>query len=306
MWDNMLVVVSTDNGGPQYMSNRGYQLWGSGNNRPLRGGKTSEFNGGLRANSWVTGGLIPSSMRGKESNALMHIADWYATFCHLAGVDPKDDAETAVDLPGVDSINQWPVISGETKKNQRTWIQSSPVTLIDHGGKWKIMTGADPGSINTNTVPGYVPFDMYNVGYYTGYPYDSAIPGAILGSFDEACLSDQNTRDARGHSFANMLNCSAGYDCTAGCLFNLDEDPNEEVDVAAQNPEIHAEMMAKVANYSKLWTKEEPWGVFNPIRSGSDPRYDGPDKCFGVECTSMKTCDEFVYVTGFYSWAAEE
>eukprot|EP00929_Paragymnodinium_shiwhaense_P033328 TRINITY_DN18316_c0_g1_i2.p1 TRINITY_DN18316_c0_g1~~TRINITY_DN18316_c0_g1_i2.p1 ORF type:complete len:422 (-),score=73.83 TRINITY_DN18316_c0_g1_i2:117-1382(-) len=64
-------------------------------------------------------------------------------------------------------------------------------------------------------------------------------------------------------------------------------------------------MKAKLMKNQKLWTKEEPWGVFNPIRAGDDDRYHGPDKCVGIECTDMKRCDEFYYATGFYSWAAD-
>lgn len=295
MWDNTIIVVSADNGGAQYMSPIGYQLWGSGNNEPLRGGKTSEFEGGIRVNSFVTGGLIPEKMRGTESHDLMHFADWYGTFCYLAGADPNDMVAVNNGLPNVDSINQWPVLSGETTTTQRTELQVSPVTLIDYGGKWKLLTGADPGSINDNTVAGYVPFDTYSLGYY---------PGGVLGSWDTACfkLKDKFTAEWKTPP---TFNCSAGLDCRKGCLFDLELDPNESKDVASENPDILASMMAKLSNHSKLWTSEEPWGVFNPVRGGDDPRYEGPDKCVGNTCTSTSKCNEFVYVTGFYSWAAD-
>eukprot|EP00930_Biecheleria_cincta_P055119 TRINITY_DN41481_c0_g1_i1.p1 TRINITY_DN41481_c0_g1~~TRINITY_DN41481_c0_g1_i1.p1 ORF type:complete len:642 (+),score=93.16 TRINITY_DN41481_c0_g1_i1:50-1975(+) len=293
MWDNTLMVVSADNGGAQYMSPIGYQLWGSGNNLPLRGAKTSDFEGGIRVNSFVTGGLIPAKMRGTELHQLMHFADWYGTFCYLAGVEQKDDVAIANGLPDVDSINQWPILSGQTTDTQRVDLQISPVTLIDYSGKWKLLTGSDPGSINSHTVPGFVPFNRYTVGYY---------PGAVLGSFDAACPT---LKAKLPEVFQKTFNCSAGMDCTNGCLFNLEEDPNEENDVSAENPEIVAHLKAKLKKNTKLWTKEEPWGVFNPIRNGEDPRYDGPDKCSGNGCTDMKKCNEFVYGTGFYSWAAE-
>eukprot|EP00929_Paragymnodinium_shiwhaense_P033329 TRINITY_DN18316_c0_g2_i1.p1 TRINITY_DN18316_c0_g2~~TRINITY_DN18316_c0_g2_i1.p1 ORF type:complete len:763 (-),score=112.99 TRINITY_DN18316_c0_g2_i1:608-2896(-) len=302
MWDNTLMVVSADNGGAQYMSDVGYQLWGSGNNHPLRGGKTSEFEGGIRVNSFVTGGLIPAKMRGTKLKNLMHVADWYATFCYLAGVDPKDEVAIENGLPDIDSINQWPVLSGQTTNNQRSDIQVSPVTLIDHGGTWKLLTGPDPGSINTHTSPGYVPFDTRSVGYFTGYPIESDVPGAVIGSWDSICPMVKKKIPA---PFNKSIHCSAGLDCRNGCLFNLDTDPNEEHDVSKSHPEILAQMKAKLTKNQKLWTKEEPWGVFNPIRAGDDPRHNGPDKCTGIECTNMSKCDEFVYGTGFYSWAAD-
>ena len=92
MWENTLMVVSADNGGAQYMSPHGYMLYGSGNNLPLRGGKASEFEGGIKVNSFVTGGIIPQAMRGTSINGLMHFADWHAPRAHtgvLAG--PRRD-----------------------------------------------------------------------------------------------------------------------------------------------------------------------------------------------------------------------
>merc|ERR1712032_579886 len=187
------------------------------------------------------------------------------TFCHLAGVEQKDEVAIANGLPDVDSINQWPVLSGQTAEAQRTDVQISAVTLIDHAGKWKLLTGSDPGSINEHTVPGFVPFDRYAVGYWTGYPFASKVPGAGVSSFDSAC---PEIKDKLTAPFNNTIKCSKGMDCTKGCLFNLEDDPNEENDVAAQNPQILASMMAKLMKHSKLWTADEPWGVFNPIRNG--------------------------------------
>jgi len=73
-------VVSSDNGGPL----------GSANNFPLKGGKFSDWQGGIRVNAFVTGGYLPENMRGQKTEGYIHIADWYATFCALAGVDPTD------------------------------------------------------------------------------------------------------------------------------------------------------------------------------------------------------------------------
>ena len=40
MWDNLLFVTSSDNGGPEYAG-------GSANNYPLRGGKFTDWQGGI-------------------------------------------------------------------------------------------------------------------------------------------------------------------------------------------------------------------------------------------------------------------
>jgi arylsulfatase I/J len=331
MWENTLMVVSSDNGGPQYMSPIGYQLMGSGNNLPLRGGKASEFEGGLRVNSFVTGGLLPSAMHGKTLDSIIHFADWYATFCSLAGANPHDDEAERNNLPPVDGMNQWPYLSGEVMAGPRKEMMISPATLFeddDMGNSWKLLTGSDPGSINEHTVPGHVPFDHYAVGYAVN-PVVKGYRGAVFASWDAVCgmISESNAfeRVLTGEVTLDFLNnapqaaldllapflpvdsfrCPNGLDCRNGCLFNVKSDPNEENDVSAANPQVLARLMAKHANLSKPWTPEQPWGVFNPIRNGEDPRAAGTDdECSGDECTKMSICDGFLR-TGFYSWAAD-
>ena len=54
------------------------------NNYPLRGGKCSNFEGGIRANAFVSGGYLLKSVIGTEINEPIHISDWYGTFCSMA------------------------------------------------------------------------------------------------------------------------------------------------------------------------------------------------------------------------------
>jgi arylsulfatase A-like enzyme len=48
MWQDTLLVYTSDNGGPAGQASSGH----SGNNFPLRGGKTNVFEGGIRV-SWI-------------------------------------------------------------------------------------------------------------------------------------------------------------------------------------------------------------------------------------------------------------
>ncbi len=50
-------------------------------------------------------------MKGRSTDGFIHIADWYTTFCNLAGVDPTD-SETGM-FP-VDGMDVWPIITGST------------------------------------------------------------------------------------------------------------------------------------------------------------------------------------------------
>ena len=82
----------------------------SGNNYPLKGGKTDDFEGGTRAVSFIFGGVVPPALRGTTNNAYIHAADWYATLCGLAGVDPTDSGAVAEGVPPIDSVDQWQTI----------------------------------------------------------------------------------------------------------------------------------------------------------------------------------------------------
>ena len=132
LWDDLLLVVSSDNGGP-VSTGRG------ANNYPLKGGKGSDWQGGVRVNAFVSGGYLPEQMRGKKTEGYIHIADWYATFCALAGVDPTDSRAAKANLPPIDSLNMWPLISGQNSTSPRTDIPISNATLIS--GDYKILTG---------------------------------------------------------------------------------------------------------------------------------------------------------------------
>merc|ERR1719428_81431 len=61
------------------------------NNYPLRGGKYSNFEGGIRVNAFMSGGFLPKAVQGTKQEEMIHIVDWYATLGEgIAGVDPTD------------------------------------------------------------------------------------------------------------------------------------------------------------------------------------------------------------------------
>lgn len=143
LWENTLLVFSSDNGGPVYLSaDTDSALDGSGNNWPLRGGKVSNWEGGVRVNAFVSGGFVPEARRGTIEPGFAAIEDWcvcclvwatgvslngqpycrYATFCALAGVDPTDTRAAAAGLPPIDSLNLWPLISGANPTSPRSEV----------------------------------------------------------------------------------------------------------------------------------------------------------------------------------------
>ena len=132
LWDNLLFITSSDNGGPVSTNH-------AANNYPLKGGKHTDWQGGVRVNAFISGGYLPEEMRGKKTEGYIHIADWYATFCALAGVDPTDERAAKANLPPIDSLNMWPLISGQNSTSPRTDIPLSMTALIS--GDYKVLIG---------------------------------------------------------------------------------------------------------------------------------------------------------------------
>ena len=129
LWDNLLLILASDNGGP---------ITALGN-LPLRGGKFSDWQGGVRTNAFVSGGYLPQEMRGRKIDGYVHVADWYATLCGLAGIDAEDEMAERAGLPQIDSIDLWPLLSGKTTRSPREDVPISYDTLIS--GQYKILTG---------------------------------------------------------------------------------------------------------------------------------------------------------------------
>ena len=142
---------------------------GSMNNHPLRGGKGGYFEGGVRVASFVHSPLLPDRARGTSVDAMLSIADWYATFAHgIAGLAASDDAADPSPMPAAleaagapslpapygcrehakctfpsDSIDFWPLLTGANATPPRAELMLGLLdggALLDAGGL-KYVTG---------------------------------------------------------------------------------------------------------------------------------------------------------------------
>ena len=91
LWGRTLMTVHTDNGGELPYASGGEpgvpnENGGAGNNYPLKGGKFSLWEGGIRGRAWITGGLLPPAHRGQVYNGLVSVVDWLPTYAALGGV----------------------------------------------------------------------------------------------------------------------------------------------------------------------------------------------------------------------------
>ena len=238
MWPRTLLLFTSDNGGPIYR-------FGGANNYPLKGGKFSDWEGGVRVAAFVAGGALPAKVAGKPLNALIHIADWYATFCSLAGIDPSDVQAAAAGLPPVDGIDMWPALTSEVADGGsgggsssggggggvvgggRTEVHLSKQALIV--GKMKILIG-------TQFMSGW-----------TGPSYPNA------------------TGPQPNPPFASAFQLQLwGHDCGDGCLYDIFADPTEHHDLAASQPEILTKLRSRLQELNKQ--------NYDPDRGRGDPR----------------------------------
>lgn len=94
LWNNTIFIFSSDNGAEPALG---------GNNWPLRGVKTTLWEGGMKTIGFVTSPLIGPEHRGKVSLELMHVSDWFPTISAMAGIQLSPDLY-------LDGVNQWPMI----------------------------------------------------------------------------------------------------------------------------------------------------------------------------------------------------
>lgn len=219
MWDNTLVVFTSDNGGPVNPEES------ASTNHPLRGCKYSDFEGGVRAVAFVSGGAIPANRRGKVVEDPIHIADWYATLPALAGVDVHDREYRSrlredEQVPPVDAVNVWPLIAGTADHGKhRKEIPLSQHSLIidDYKLIW---------DTNKNvTMAGWTSSD---------YP---------------------NSRTTKSDIYGQTLNCSSG------CLFNVAVDPGEHHDLAHLDPVRIQSMKERLLLFRKGFFDNDERGV---------------------------------------------
>ena len=188
MWGNTLVVMTSDNGGPSGVDG------GDANNWPLRGGKKTEFEGGVRVNAFLSGGFIPPALWGQRRDGYLHVCDWYATLLPLAGADSADDQPG---VPPIDGLDMWGYITGKVKDSPRTEMMLSNQfkrgTLFSAAlivGDYKLILGTQPygfwqGPIFPNETVSQV--CAYEPGSQRGfrallsrwYPYGYATEGGV-------------------------------------------------------------------------------------------------------------------------------
>jgi arylsulfatase A-like enzyme len=253
MYDDTLIVWFSDNGGPIYTG-------GGGNNYPLRGSKATDWEGGIRTVAMVSGGAVPAARRNSTYDGVVHVADWLATFAAAAGLPAQADAPAAAaGLPPFDSLSLLDAIqtgapSPRTGKmtvvstvNAQQYNPHGTPTVVAVMDQWKLICGSPGGALWTGPV-------FPNA---SGEPSTAQLEAAVV-----ECGDPTKTKGA-------------------GCLFDVIADPSEHHDVAKQNPDVVAKMLALLKEDEKTW--------YNPDRG-----------CSKKEC-NQACCDAAIAAGGFWA-----
>lgn len=137
--DNTIIVFVSDNGGNMYNSIKEDGGVTPTSNAPLRGGKGSMFDGGIRVPCIVVWPGVTTP--GSRSDELIQTSDFYPTLLNGLGIPlPENHA--------IDSIDIKPALQGKKLKREGifTYFPSQtnvpdwlPPSVAVHSGKWKLI-----------------------------------------------------------------------------------------------------------------------------------------------------------------------
>jgi arylsulfatase I/J len=214
LWNDTLFIWTTDNGAPVTVG---------GSNAPLRGSKGTNWEGGVKVPAFINGGVLPTGRRGKDTGTgVMSLVDWYSTLLAMAGLDPADPSPDA--HAPIDSVNMWPWLSGQVPESPRSEL------VIDHfnftfgsnltgtsgalrQGKYKLLVGLRGGETSAS--------------WYGQFTPNASNPVANI-------------------SYAACGNNVPPY----GCLFDVEADPGEHIDLASALPDVFNSLLARFQSFN--------------------------------------------------------
>ncbi|XP_015593015.1 arylsulfatase B [Cephus cinctus] len=234
--NNSIIIFSTDNGGPA----AGFNL-NAASNWPLRGVKNTLWEGGVRG-----AGLIwypKFNQPGRVAKQMFHITDWLPTLLTAAGGDVSNLT--------MDGMSLWNSLEEDTASPRDTILHNiddeygnSAITV----GKWKLVQG----TTYEGTWDGwYGPSGeewIYNIG---------AVIGSLVGRAVTALGLNLTSTNIRKLQREVQVNCiwqnRSSSNCNplvSSCLFNIEDDPCEQNNVASQNPQIVEELRKQILRWN--------------------------------------------------------
>ncbi|XP_077523358.1 arylsulfatase B-like [Amblyomma americanum] len=239
MLQDTVLVFSSDNGADPYSSETN---WGF--NWPLRGGKGTAWEGGIRATSFVWSARL--KRRGAIAPQLMHIMDWFPTIYSLAGGNQAS-------LGALDGMNIWQTLSTGAPLNRLELLNElayvTETAALRHGRFKLLLGGYKEGMSERLKVP-------------TGSKSCSEVDvllrqsrtASVLRRFygDPHLFEDNGACRSRQRASVNCsLESGSNFEYDQQYyLFDLEEDPCELRNLAFVNPKLLSFMLHRLNIYN--------------------------------------------------------
>ncbi|XP_025082392.1 arylsulfatase B-like isoform X1 [Pomacea canaliculata] len=277
MLNNSIIIFTTDNGGPA----NGFDN-NAANNFPLRGVKTTLWEGGVRGVGLIHSPLLQTS--GYVAQQLLHVCDWLPTLYEAAGGNVSH-------MANLDGISAWKMLN-----TNGAAVRSEILHNIDPVGKfagirvgdYKLVTGDIGHGYNDWYPPWQVKGDEHDLHvkiFQSDMHAGSIAPTErSLKSLSYSNLEAMNTMSVvrmqqkpdeqqrvMGYNPVQVecgprpVNTSSNCQPSVSpCLFHIPSDPCEYNNLASTEPSIVAQLYQRLLEYS--------YGMVPPANQPADPQ----------------------------------
>ena len=253
--ENTVVVFSSDNGG---------SVWFGGLNAPLRAGKFSTFEGGVKVPAFMLDFSSRYSSPGREMDHMVHISDWLPTFLSWAG---RSDLASTLSLDGLDQSEA--LVSPHRLVRKEMVLEMVEAENSHHGtpslayrkGNYKIIQANinDPHWYSEPEADAVASTDR------------SLVPRLleIIVRLAERVFGNGPT-DIIPHGLLLNLVLFNYYSHQSGIrtlLFDLEKDPEEKIDISSTHPKVLKHMVeqlqyvkhGKKVRHHRYWYVNPNW-----------------------------------------------